>query len=317
MSTLHLVDPSARDIVGGFPAFDPEVQSLAGFRSDVLAMYAQAAPPTPEAREERWAPGPQGAPDVRVLVYRPGTSAAASPAILYFHGGGMIAGAPDMVDAASVGLAREHGAVVVSVAYRLAPETPFPGPVEDGYAALCWLAAHADELGVDPARIAVMGHSAGGGLAAAVALLARDRGGPGLAGQVLVYPMLDPRTGTPDAPLDNPATGEFLWTRKLNRFGWAALRGQNPIAPERLGHFGAALAQDVAGLPPAFIAVGSLDLFLEEDVAYALRLSRAGVPVDLHVYDGGVHGFNAFPGELAARFETDLRAAVARALRAA
>ena len=227
----------------------------------------------------------------------------------------MIAGAPDKVDAASVRLAREHGAVVVAVAYRLAPERPFPGPVEDGYTALCWLAAHAGELGVDPLRIAVMGHSAGGGLAAAVALLARDRGGPRLCGQVLVYPMLDPRTGTPDAPLDNPTTGEFLWTRKLNRFGWAALRGHAQIPPERLGHFGPALAKDVTGLPPAFIAVGSLDLFLEEDVAYALRLVRAGVRADMHVYDGGVHGFDAFPGDVAARFETDLRAAVARSLR--
>ena len=184
---------------------------------------------------------------------------------------------------------------MVATQYRLAPETPFPGPVEDCYAALDWLFTQAEELGVDAQRIAIYGQSAGGGLAAATAILARDRGVHTLAAQFLLYPMLDPRTGTPDAPMDNPATGEFLWTREANRNGWSAMRGDAPVAPQRLGYFGPALVEDVAGLAPTFIAVGSLDLFLEENIAYALRLSRAGIAIDLQVYTGGVHGFEALP----------------------
>ena len=127
--------------------------------------------------------------------------------------------------------------------------------------------------------------------------------------------MLDSRTGTDQAPVDNPTTGEFSWTRKANRLGWSAMRGSESIPPERLRHFAPALAADVSGLPRTFIGVGSLDLFLDEDVAYALRLSRAAVPVELHVYDGGVHGFDNLPGRLADRFDADLRSAIDRLLR--
>ncbi|ADO73898.1 alpha/beta hydrolase [Stigmatella aurantiaca] len=317
MNTIHLVDPSARELVTQLPSVDPERQSVAEFRANLLAIYAQAAPLMPEAREERKVPGPPGTPEVRVLIYRPTPQPQPFPAILYIHGGGMIGGAAEMMDAASVQLAQGHGALVVAVDYRLAPETPFPGPVEDCYAALDWLFRNADSLGVDPSHIAIMGHSAGGGLAAATALLARDRGVYLLSGQILIYPMLDSRTGTPEALADNPLTGEFVWTREFNRFGWKALRGTEPLPPERLGHFSPAQASDVSRLPPAFIAVGALDLFLEEDVAYALRLARSGVPVDLHVYEGGIHGFDLFPGALATRFEADLRAALGRVLQGA
>ena len=220
----------------------------------------------------------------------------------------MVAGTPDVEDAASLALAQAHGALVVAVDYRLAPETPFPGPVEDGYAALDWLFTHAAEVGADPARIVVMGESGGGGLAAALVLLTRDRGQHQLRGQVLIYPMLDPRTGTAAAPVDNPMTGEFVWTRAANQFGWHALRGTAPIPPERIGHFAPALAEELAGLPPTFIGVGALDLFLEEDVAYALRLARAGVPVAAHVYPGSVHAFNTAPGGPTDVFNADFKA---------
>lgn len=128
----------------------------------------------------------------------------------------------------------------------------------------------------------------------------------------MIYPTLSPRTGTDDAPVDNPITGEFLWTRAANRFGWDAMRAGQDMTCERVGHFAPALAADVAGLPPTFIAVGALDLFLEQDVAYALRLSRAGMPVEAHVYPGGVHGFDGFPGALSNGFQADLRAAITR-----
>ena len=316
-STLHLVDPDARGFVQG-PSFDPDQQTVAEFRATVQAQYAQLAPPLPSAREERTVPGSAGAPEVRVFIYRPDMTKAVTeakvPAILYFYGGGFITGTADMQDAAMLELARNSGAVVVSVGYRLAPEHPFPAPVEDGYAALSWLFQTADALDVDATKIAVMGDSSGGGLAAALTLLTRDRGEYKLAAQLLIYPMLDPRTGTADVPVDNPTTGEFVWTRKANRFAWTALRGSVQVPLERLGHFAPALADRLTNLPPTFIGVGSLDLFLEEDVAYALRLSRSGVPLELHVYNGGVHGFDRMPGTLAAQFTADLNAAISRVL---
>ena len=308
--TIHLVDPDAREAVAGPAPIDPVRDTVEQIRATVQASY----PDDPVLCEERIVPGPPGAPDVRVLLHRPDEARSPCPAILYLHGGGYVAGTPDMMGSLCHQLAKESGAVVAAVQYRLAPETPFPGPVDDCHAALTWLAAKAEALGVDRNRIAVIGQSAGGGLAAALALLARDRGGPALKAQFLIYPMLDPRTGTADAPVDNSNTGEFVWTRTANRFGWSAMQGGQDIAPARLGHFAPSLADSVAGLPPAFVAVGALDLFLEEDVAYALELSRAGVPVELRLYPGGVHGFDAFPGALADRYRDDLNAAILRLL---
>jgi triacylglycerol lipase len=312
MSTIHLVDPAARDVAASLKVFDPESESLEAFRAQTLAMYAQMSPPMPSAREEHWVPGQ---PKVRVLVYRPRNLRRGSGAIVYMHGGGFITGAAEITDAACVQFAEEHQVLVVSVDYRLAPEHPFPGPVEDCHAALKWVMEQAPSLGVDPTRIVVMGPSAGGGLAAATALLHRDRGGAPLAGQIFIYPMLDARTGTSEAPVDNATTGEFVWTRSINRFAWRAMRGAGPIPTESGGHYSPSLAGDLQLLPRTFMGVGSLDLFLEEDVDYAMRLSRAGVPVEMHVYQGGVHGFDLFPGNTTDRFSADLRAALTRFLK--
>jgi triacylglycerol lipase len=312
MNPIDLVDPAVRNVVASMKTFDPEREPLDAFREQILATYAQIAPVMPDAREERWI---AGQPDVRVLVYRPRTPRSIAGAIVYVHGGGFISGAADMTDAACLQLAEEHQALVVSVDYRLAPESPFPGPVDDCHAALRWVLKEARSLGVDAARVVLMGHSAGGGLAAATALLHRDRGGEPLAGQVLIYPMLDARTGTPSASIDNPNTGNFGWTRAVNRFAWRSLRGSDPMPKEREGHYSASLASDLRGLPPSFLAVGSVDLFMEEDVEYAMRLARAGVPVELHVYQGGIHGFDLFPGSTTERFSAELRAGIARLLR--
>jgi acetyl esterase/lipase len=311
MSTIHLVDPAARDVVAAVESFDPVRDGLNKLRDDVTSQGVG----DPLSRQETVIAGPAGAPDVRVLIYRPEHSEGLSPAVLSLHGGGFIAGTPDKMDGANAKLATKIGAIVVAVTYRLAPETTFPGPVEDCYVALAWLFGEAEALGVDNTRIAILGRSAGGGLGAALALLVRDRGEFSLKAQLLIYPMLDPRTGTKDAPIDNPFTGEFVWTRAANRFSWNALRGSSEIPAERLGHFAPALAKDVAGLPATFIAVGSLDLFLEEDIAFALRLARVGIPVEAHIYPGGVHGFDAFPGALADEFNADLYAAMMRFLR--
>jgi acetyl esterase/lipase len=205
--------------------------------------------------------------------------------------------------------------VIVSVDYRLAPENPFPAPQEDNYAGLLWLAEHADELNVDPVRIVVMGESAGGGLAASLAQMARDRGGPRLAGQVLIYPMLDWRTGGPDDRWNNAHTGEFIWTHTKNQFGWTSLRGDYRPADHRKGWFSPALAEDLAGLAPAYIATGSLDLLLDEDLDYARRLIDAGVPCELHVYPGAIHAFEMVPDTaLAAQSQMDLRRGLGRLL---
>lgn len=174
------------------------LSDLAAARAGFAELVAQAPPPDRSGvrAEDRTVPGPQGAPDVVVRVFTPESGAGSRPGVLDIHGGGFVVGNRDLDDGVNLAIAREVGAVVVSVEYRLAPETPFPGPVEDCYAALQWLVAHAGELGVDAARVAVLGDSAGGGLAAAIALLARDRRGPALAMQVLLEPELDDRLQT-------------------------------------------------------------------------------------------------------------------------
>ncbi|KMO72406.1 Carboxylesterase NlhH [Mycolicibacterium chubuense] len=218
---------------------------------------------------------------VGVRLHRPPGVATPGPALLWIHGGGYVIGDAAQDDVLCRRFARELGATVVAVNYRLAPEHPYPVPVEDCYAALSWLA----ELpSVDPDRVAIGGASAGGGLAAALALLVRDRGRIPLAAQLLVYPMLDDRT-VERTGLDNP--GHRLWNQSSNRYGWRAYLGdadRDVAVPAR--------RTDLAGLPPAWVGVGTLDLFHDEDVAYAQRLREAGVPCEVMVVEGAFHGFD-------------------------
>jgi acetyl esterase/lipase len=256
-------------------------------------------------------PGPAGAPDVRVLVFQPTGRTEPMPAILHIHGGGYVIGAPEMNEAANRQLAADLGCVIVSVDYRLAPDTPFPGPVEDCYAGLKWLHANAKELGVDPTRIAIQGESAGGGLAAGLALLARDRGEVPVIFQFLLYPMIDDRP----AAEPHPYAGEFIWNLNSNHFGWSAYLGREPGGPDVSPYAAAARAENLAGLPATLIITGALDLFMEENLEYARRLTRAGVPVDLMVYSGAFHGFQVAPDtEISRRFRRDHREAMAAAL---
>ncbi len=230
-----------------------------------------------------------GPVSVRLFTPVGGDPALAHPALLHLHGGGYVMGSAAGGDAEKAALAAELACVIASVEYRLAPESPHPGPVEDAYAALRWLHEDAALLGIDRARIAVGGESAGGGLAAALALLARDRGAIGLVFQHLMYPMLDDRTVTAEP---HPFTGELVWTRDDNRFAWTALLGGEPGGPDVSPYAAPARATDLSGLPPAFIAVGTLDLFIDEDIDYARRLIRAGVPTELHVFPGAYHAFD-------------------------
>ena len=293
MTTRHLVDPEIAPLLDVFPNLTLTTESLLqnrAFLNEMLSQGSAAAPAFPDIDvSERHVPGPQGAPDVRVIVYLPKNTSTPTPALLWIHGGGYVMGNPDMVDLQVKNIVANTGCAVVSVDYRLAPETPHPGPVEDCYAALKWLYVNAHDLNVDTTRIAIGGDSAGGGLTAALGLLTRDRGEVPLVLQLLIYPMLDDRTVTTTEP--HPYTGEYVWTPEANRFGWTALLGKEPGGPDVSPYAAAARAEKLEGLPPTFIGVGTLDLFLEEDIEYARRLIRAGVPTELHVYPGAFHGF--------------------------
>lgn len=220
----------------------------------------------------------------------PAPGSTGRPALLHIHGGGYILGSAEGSAPMLQRYASEAECVVVTVEYRLAPETPFPGSLEDNYAVLHWLVENSASLGIDPARIGVAGESAGGGHAAALAIAARDRGGPAIAFQLLVYPMLDDRTGS-SRPA-SPYIGEYIWRAEHNRWGWSSLLGVPAGSDEVPAGAVPARIQDLSGLPPAFIASGALDIFVEEDIAYAGRLIAAGVPVELYIEPGAFHGFN-------------------------
>ncbi|MGZ4525802.1 MAG: alpha/beta hydrolase [Mycobacterium sp.] len=220
----------------------------------------------------------------RAGTHRPGSAA------LYLHGGGMILGLDELgalYDTAVRRYVAASGVPMLVVDYRIAPEHPHPVPVNDCYAALLWLADHAAELEVEPARLAVVGDSAGGGLAAAVCLLARDRAGPPIAAQLLFYPMLDDRTTAFDPALAPLTT----WTYDDNRTGWGALLGARDGGHEVREYAAPARAADLTGLPPAYLDVGDLDIFRDEDIEYARRLAGAGVPTEMHVHPGCPHAF--------------------------
>jgi len=315
--TRRLVDPQLLPLLDAWPQVTLTREVLAAIRSmDRLPMPELTGAAAAVCLTRHSVAGPEGAPDVCVLVYRPGEASAPLPCILHIHGGGYVIGSVEAQEAQHRDMAARLDCVIVTVDYRLAPETIFPGAVEDCYAALAWVFAAAADLGIDAARIGVMGESAGGGLAASLALLARDRGEHSLAFQHLIYPMIDDRTCTHPEP--HPHAGEFIWTPEHNHFGWAALLGGEPGSVGVSPYAAAARAGDLTGLPRTYIATGGLDLFLEEDLDYARRLMRAGVPVELHVYPGGFHGFDFDPtADVSVRARRDSMNALSRSLEGA
>lgn len=224
--------------------------------------------------------------NVRCLLFKP--QRASGGALLHIHGGGFVMGSPEMDVARNIELARATGCTIVSVDYRLAPENPHPAGLEDCHTALVWLTSQARSLGIKPDRIGVIGESAGGGLAAALALMARDRHSVALACQVLIYPMLVPPGQSIDVLVPDPRTGRYIWTRASNNFAWSANLSGAPANPATI----AGLAPDVSALPPAFLAVGELDLFVYDNFAYVGKLLRAGCSVEAHLYPGAIHGFD-------------------------
>jgi acetyl esterase/lipase len=296
LDPLQFVNPQFRAPLQGMPDPPPMEWTTA-----VLPMFREGAKglarpllPAP-AVIKRMIPGPKGAPEIP--LYTAGAAAGASkPAVLHFHGGGFIAGSAADSQRDIQELSANHDCVTISVDYRLAPETPFPGSLEDNYAALLWIYTHAAELGIDRTRIAVKGESAGGTHAAALAIAARDRGEVPLCLQVLIYPALDDRTGS-TTPVP-PYIGHYIWTAAANRFAWASLLGKpaGTAAGSAQPPAGSvpARVENLAGLPPAWLGVGSVDLFASESMEYARRLLQAGVSTELHLVPGGYHGFDIF-----------------------
>ena len=289
----------------------PGVDPVAAARAGVGAMFTHANAPQVQT-VDRMIAGADG--EIPVRIYTPSDHDAASgetlPLLVLFHGGGFIAGSPDSHDGGARELCAQAHAIVVSVDYRLAPEHRFPAAAEDCYAALLWTAAHAAELGGDATRLAITGDSAGGNLAAAVALMNRDRGGPALALQALVYPVIDPACATASAV----ANGEgYLLTTASMKWMWSLyVNGAEDYANPYAAPIAAA---SLAGLPPALVITAEFDPLRDEGEAYGRALEAAGVPVTITRYDGMIHGF-------ASCFDVTPRASeaageVARALQAA
>tara|TARA_Y100000768_G_scaffold385020_1_gene370208 strand:+ start:3490 stop:4395 length:906 start_codon:yes stop_codon:yes gene_type:complete len=251
-------------------------------------------------------------PDVRCLLYVPeGIEKSKCAAYLHIHGGGYILGSPEGSDLQNLVTASKLGIIILSVDYRLAPENPIPAPLDDCYAALSWLHENSERLSIDRSRIGIGGESAGGGLAASLAIKARDLGQYNICYQSLTYPMLDDRTGSCENPGD-PLVGEFVWTREFNMYAWNSyLKGSNreaPQVPARLERFD--------DLPPTWMFTVSLDLFRDENIRYAHKLMSAGVSCDLVVYPGACHAFQRIENsELAKRYRNDFINALERGLR--
>lgn len=310
-------------------AYDPEIapivpllpttqdwSDMPAVRKDMSEMYLKMGIEPPQARddvkwEDRNIAGPAGAPEVMVRIYRPPTGEGVKPGLLYIHGGGFCVGSVEGEHVGAASTCAAVDAVVVSVEYRLAPEHPYPAPLEDCHAALQWMHQEAASLGIDPAHIGIMGQSAGGGLSAGLALLARDRGGPAICYQMLGIPELDDRLETPsmtqftDTPLWNRPNAVMSWKYYLGE-----LASDPPIyaAPSR--------ATDLSGLPPAYVSTMEFDPLRDEGILYALKLLECGVSVELHQFAGTFHGSSLMgDAEVSRRGMEEMNRAVYRGLR--
>lgn len=296
MNGKDLLDPEIAAMLEALPEFVISAENLDQARAFSLGAVYE---PTGAVAFEDHDVAPEGGsgPDVMVRVHTPVGIEGPLPCVYAIHGGGYVVGTYESDDARFDNWCVDHRCIGVSVEYRLAPETSYPGPLEDCYAGLRWTTEHAAELGIDPARIGVLGTSAGGGLAAALALLVRDRGELALAFQLLECPMIDDRQQTPSSRLDDLQ----VWSRDSNTFGWRSYLGPLYGADDVPPYAAPARATDLSGLPPALINVGGADGFRDEDIDYALRLGQAGVPTELHVYPGAPHGVQLFATTDAAR----------------
>lgn len=301
----HLVDAEL------LAAMEPLHHIFSTLSEETLSQFRAFPAPPPASEEEKsrvdvsqhQVPGFRGAPDVEVHVYRAKAVDGRLPCVVQMHGGGFVLGSAQNDDASHTMYAAELRCCVVAVEYRRAPETRYPGALHDCFAAVTWVMTNAEQLQIDPACVGVTGDSAGGGLAAAVSLMARDLKRDGaedalphpLRFQHLIYPCLDDRTCTREVA---PVHGEYIWTQKHNTFAWGAYLGTAAGAEsvDKLAAPARATNDELQGLPPTFIGTSNLDLFFEEDLDYARRLSVAGVPCELHVYQGAPHGYLTIGG---------------------
>ena len=312
MAIMDRLDPELKVVVEQLPEMD--LRDIPAARAALAEMYAQmyVEGSNPNvAHSDHMAPGRDDNPDVMVRVFRPAEASDPLPCLYWIQGGGYCLTAPDMDDQFCEEIVDRHRCVVVSVDWRRAPEHPFPAAAEDCYAGLAWTLGSAADLGIDPARVVIGGHSSGGGSAAGLALLVRDRSEFSVAYQLLIYPMLDDTNSTPFSFL---VTDPELWNRTKNQVGWRSYLGDAYGTQDVSPYAAPARMKDLSGLPPASVLTGELDLFVDEDIAYAQRLMQSGVPTELHVYPAAHHGFDRMAphAKVSQRFIADRDAALQR-----
>jgi acetyl esterase/lipase len=317
MAILHRLDPELAPVFTARLVVDlNDIDGARKQRAEMLAALGVAEPSTTVSHSDHLAPGVDGNPDVMVRVFRPiGVPLSEPlPCVYWTQGGGYVLTAPDLDDAWCAGLVDAHRCVVVSVDWRRAPEHPFPAAADDCYAGLVWTVTNAAELGVDAARIVIAGHSSGGGSAAGLALIVRDRAEFSLAHCMLIYPMLDDTNSTNSS---YEVTDAQVWSRASNEIGWRAYLGDT-YGTEHVSPYAAPSRMvDLSGLPPTSILTGELDLFIDENLIYAQRLMHARVPTELYVYPGAPHAFDRMVPDAAVsrQFYADRDAVLHRAFR--
>jgi len=302
---LRNVDPDLEAVIPLLPDFDRlDAETVGEFRALLAGTIVE--PGVCDGVDVRVIQVP-GSPPVPALLYVPvGAADSPRPAILNIHGGGFVCGDAARENGSMIALARDLDCVILSIDYRLAPENPYPAAADDCLASLEWLHASTDSLGIDPARIAVRGVSAGGGLAAGLGLRVRSRPDLPICYMLLVYPMLDDRTE------GDVWSGKIVWTAGANRFGWSSFLAEHAVNPPVEAVPGR--EEDLCNFPPTFLAIGDIDLFARENLDFAQRLMKAGIPVELHLYPGAYHGFVLIvAARVSLAFERDCRAALGRA----
>jgi acetyl esterase/lipase len=314
MDLMNRMDPEIAEVMPHIPILDlSDIAQARVARVELMKLALDRWTPSPGVlRENHVVPGLPGCPDVRLRVYRPVDAPSRAPCLFWIHGGGHVVGQVEQDDPSMDHFVDTFGCVAVSVDWRRPPEHPYPAPMDDSYAGLKWAYDSADTLGIDRGRIVVAGASSGGGSAAGLALLARDRGEVPIAFQLLVYPMLDDRNITPSS---HAITDRRVWNRTSNLIAWNAYLGGAAGTDGVSPYAAPSRATDLGGLPPAFIATADLDLFVDEDIDYAQRLVQAGVPTELHIYPRAIHGFDLFApdAQVSTRFRRDRDDALARA----
>ena len=315
MQSERLIDPQLLSILKQMPSLETSVDTLPGMR-EAMSNWKLTAPDATDVRREEQLIEASDGRRIQILVYTPPLTTPTG-GLLWIHGGGMVMGTPEINDAPNRYLAQRAGCVIVALAYRLAPEEPYPAALDDCYEVLHWIHRKANALHIPADRIAVAGESGGGALCAALSLLARDRGDAPLSAQFLMFPMLDHRTGTMADPTPMPFSGEFVWHRSSNRFCWEAVLGKTLTSLEVPAYASPARAENLSGLPPTFLSVGDVDLFIGEDLRFAQQLIRDGVSTELHVYPGAAHGFTAWGAdtEIAQRCQQEFWGAIVRHFR--